>query len=131
MNETFNQEAVVSTAVALRQKGLTWAKVAEEMAKDGITNKKGKPYSEGGIHTIVSLKRPDVAFRRESEQVNARTASSKSLSIHMSPTVIPTEENKTVANREKGIINLCKTIIKMSGVSAEEKIELLDRALSL
>lgn len=129
--KNFNKEEIVAAAVASRSRGNTWAQVAHELSQSGYTNSCGKPYSEGGIHTLVSFRHPDIAFRAASNaQPNLFSRSGRAVRTDVVSTELKVV-NKPLPKKESAVIELRKSIIDLNGVSAEQKLDLLTRTYEL
>lgn len=120
MEKTFQKTEIVKIAARMHKAGKTWRQIAEHLNANNYTNSRGKPYTEGGIWTLVTVSSdPDYKGRlaRSQETTEAPTV------FHPSSFVQP---QKTLANRDQTIVDLKRSIIDLEGVTSEKKLELLE-----
>jgi hypothetical protein len=126
---TDKQMKAVEAACELRKQGKTWQEVSDILAASGFTNRSGKAYTQGGIHTLVSLKYPGVAHRQASVEIlrGRQTAVEGSAATSNSATIV----QKDVAKKEEAVIELGKRILELPNVDKSTKLAMIGLALDL
>lgn len=117
METNSKKNEIINIALDLQKSGKTWREVAQFLSQNGYTNLRGKPYTEGGIWTIVTLA-TDPVYR-------ARVTKTKNPIIHS-----PRSSNPLTINKTK-LLDLRKSIISLDGVDAGQKLSLLEQTFGL
>jgi hypothetical protein len=116
MEKTFQKNTIIRLAREQRKLGKTWQEVANYLEACGYTNSKGKPYTEGGIWTLITMA-DDPNYKSELPSANFQERRSVAHEIQ--------KPKKVLANRDESIVHLRKSIIDLEGISADKKLELL------
>jgi hypothetical protein len=122
MDKTFRKQEIIKIAFNLHTQGKSWQYIADHLSKRGYTNSKGRPYTEGGIWTLVTVAN-DPTYKARMNQKKKPLQSANFPSMQIMPQNIP---QNSLAIRDKVILDLKKSIIDLEGVPSEKKLELIE-----
>lgn len=125
MEKNFQKNEIIGITSDLRRSGKSWREVAEHLLRNGYTNMRGLPYSEGGIWTLYTLATDPEYRTRVTRPVKTQLLKTQPVRKFTSPT------KKVLANTTSAVVDLRKSIINLQGVDAGDKLSLLEKTYEL